>query len=61
MNWTIREEVHFSGPYRVLHMTRGWQVWHYGNTSECFGREIRTLDAAKEIAARHERNHHNGQ
>lgn len=53
MNWELREQVHFSGPYRIIHGVRGYSVWHYEKTSSCIRREIRTLDEAKLTARNH--------
>ena len=53
MNWELREGIYFCGPYRIVHGVRGWSVWYYDGASECLRREIRSLEAAKSIAADH--------
>lgn len=53
MNWIQRNGMHLSAPYRIVHNVRGLEAWVFGKKSGCLGREIKTLERAKELCEQH--------
>lgn len=57
MNWIDRQEVLFSGHYRICRNTirSDWDIWYYGpENSGVLKRGFQTLSAAKTWAETHE-------
>jgi hypothetical protein len=53
MKWLIRNNNHFSAPYRVYHSIQGFDAWIYSkHGAACLGRGL-TLNAAQSLCEKH--------
>lgn len=54
MNWLEREGRVLSNPYSICRSVRGFEVWYRrGDKFGVLGREISTLDKAKDFCEKH--------
>lgn len=54
MNWIRKGSRHYSSPYQIDLSMRGFSAWIYSKAhSGCLGREIKSLDEAKVVCAKH--------
>lgn len=54
MNWKKNGHRYLCAPYQILSSVRGFESWVYSrNQAGCLGREISSLEKAKDLCEKH--------